>query len=366
MTDSQEQPKPPVSAARSVKPQGQPLRWWLIIPSILLFILALLLVKEGARPLAHFVRTGISVDNPLSALGLGWIGATLILSGSPVAAAGLAFLDAGVFNAFETFALISGSRLGASFIVLFVGFIYTLRGQQGEGSLGAGLLSLLVTQTVYVPALLLGFFILDMGWFGGLGLSSIVGAASPLELVFTPLLRWISSLLPNALLFPLGFGLMLTSFWLFDKSLPDIGLQQTSLGRINRLLYRPLVSFALGAALTMLTMSVSVSLGLLVPLSDRGIIRQENVIPYIMGSNITTFFDTLIAAALLANPTAVTVVLVQIISVTLISLAILLLAFRSYESQLSRLASRIAGSRISLTLYLGATMLIPVALVLFF
>ena len=62
-----------------------------------------------------------------------------------------------------------------------------------------------------------------------------------------------------------------------------------------RLLYRPLVTFALGLAVTTLTMSVSVSLSVLVPLSARGYIRRENVIPYIMGANITTFVDTLVA-----------------------------------------------------------------------
>ncbi|NIV34501.1 MAG: hypothetical protein GWN58_35085, partial [Anaerolineae bacterium] len=67
---------------------------------------------------------------------------------------------------------------------------------------------------------------------------------------------------------------MLASFWMFDQSLPEFGLRETSLGRINRLLYRPIVSFGLGAALTAVTMSVSVSLGMLVPLSNRGFVRQ--------------------------------------------------------------------------------------------
>ena len=366
MTPSGDNPEIQVSAARSIKTKGQPLRWWLFIASILLFVFSLLMVKEGARPLARFVRSGISVDDPFGALGLGWLAATLILSGSPVAATALAFLDAGVLNGVETFAMIAGSRLGASFIVLFVGFIYTLRGRKGEGSLGAGLLSLLVTQTVYFPALLLGFFLLQQNWFGSIGLSTSTAAASPFELLFNPILSLLHQYLPTGLLFPFGFGLMLTSFWLFDKSLPEIGLQETSLGRINRLLYRPLVSFALGAGLTALTMSVSVSLGLLVPLSERGFIRQENAIPYIMGANITTFIDTLIAAALLSNPAAITVVLVQIISVSVVSLLIIVLGYRSYEKLLSRVSHLIAGSRRALGIYLAATLVVPLMLLILF
>lgn len=355
-----------VSTAHAVKPKGRRLRWWLFLISLLIFVLSLLLVKEGARPLARFVRGGISVDNPLGALGFGWIGATLILSGSPVAATALAFLDAGVLNAHEAFAMIAGSRLGASTIVLFVGFIYMLQGRRAEGSIGAGLLSLLVTQTVYFPAILAGFFILEQSWLGSLGMSTNSAFVSPFELAFDPVIRLFTNLLPVGALFPIGFGLMLASFWLFDQSLPEFGLRETSLGRINRLLYRPVVSFAMGAVLTALTMSVSVSLGLLVPLSKRGFIRQENVIPYIMGANITTFIDTLIAAALLSNPTAITVVLVQIISVTFVSLLIILFLFRTYERMLSRISTHLVNSKPALAAYLGITLLVPVGLLIFF
>ena len=56
-----------------------------------------------------------------------------------------------------------------------------------------------------------------------------------------------------------------------------------------------------GALVTLLTLSVSVSLSVLVPLNHRGYVRRENVIPYIMGAGITTFVDTLLAALLLTQ-----------------------------------------------------------------
>jgi hypothetical protein len=48
------------------------------------------------------------------------------MSGSPVAASALTFLDAGIITAVQTFTMIIGSRMGASFIILFIGFIYVL------------------------------------------------------------------------------------------------------------------------------------------------------------------------------------------------------------------------------------------------
>jgi Na+/phosphate symporter len=145
--------------------------------------------------------------------------------------------------------------------------------------------------------------------------------------MFDPLISLFELYLPTWVLFPLGFVLIICSLWLFDRVLPNLHLDETNLGMLHHLLYRPIVTFLLGAGITAMTMSVSVSLSLLVPLSVRGYVRRENVIPYIMGANITTFIDTLIAAAMLSNPTAITIVLVQIVSVTIVSLTIILFFF---------------------------------------
>ena len=106
--------------------------------SLFLFILAITLMKEGARDLAPLVRTRFAVTNPANSLGFGWLFAYLIMSGSPVAAAALTFFQAGVLDKLGAFTMITGSRLGASFIVLFIGFIYVLRGRNRANSLSMG------------------------------------------------------------------------------------------------------------------------------------------------------------------------------------------------------------------------------------
>ena len=332
--------------------------------SIAIFIMALVLVKEGAKPLAPLIRERFSVDSPASALGFGWLAASMVLSGSPIAATSLAFLDARVLTPIESFAMIAGSRLGASFIVLLVGFVYVLRGRKREVSLGAGLTSLLVTQTMYVPVLALGFYILTRDWLQQWQLQAEKSLNSPLDLVFDPLVAFLTQYLPAWVLFPIGFALLFFSLWLFDHLLPELHLEESRLGMVHHLLYRPLVTFALGAGITALTMSVSVSLSLLVPLSARGYIRRENIIPYIMGANITTFDDTLIAAALLANPAAVTVVLVQMVSVTIVAMFLLLLVFRPYERFLNRTVSRIGSRRRYLLIYILLILAIPFVLLI--
>lgn len=333
--------------------------------SLAMFMFSLAMLRRGALPLAPFLRDRISVDSPASALGFGWLLAMAALSGSPVAATSLTLLDAGVLSTRESYAMIAGSRLGAAFIVLLIGFIYLLRGRSRAHSLGAGLLSLLVTQSIYIPAVSLGLLALNYGRLDRWTMPGRSSIASPISLLFDPVIRSIAGALPEWTFLPLGFGLILASFALIDRALPELHLEQTSVGRVNRLLYRPVVTFLLGAVVTTLTMSVSLSLSLLVPLSVRGYIRQENAIPYIMGANITTFDDTLVAAALLANPAAVTIVLVLMISVAAISILILIFGFHAYERALSKLAVAIESRRRHVAAYLLLTLGIPLALILF-
>ena len=123
-----------------------------------------------------------------------------------------------------------------------------------------------------------------------------------------------TGLLPAWAVFLVGLGISMVSFNLFDRCLPQATLKDSQVGWMSRLVYRPWVMFLLGCLITTISMSVSISLSILVPLSARGFVRRENVIPYIMGANITTFVDTLLAAVLLKNPEAFTIVLVVMVS----------------------------------------------------
>ena len=347
--------------------------WWqrihvgkiaLFVASLFLFVLAINLMKEGARGIAPLVRDLFSVTNMANSLGFGWLFAYVIMSGSPVAAAALTFFDAGVLDRLQAFAMITGSRLGASFIVLFIGFLYVLRGRNRTTSLSMGLLSLTVTATTYIPGLVLGALLLYTGGLDGLQLRTGVLLSSAIDVVIDPIASMVSALLPEWAVFLVGLGIILLSFNLFDRCLPEMSIKQSQVGRISSLVYRPVVMFALGALVTVISMSVSLSLSILVPLSNRGLVRRENVIPYIMGANITTFVDTLLAAVLLNNPPAFTIVFVEMFSVTCISLVILLTNYRFYQETILQFVGWITDSSRNLALFMVTIFAVPIVLML--
>ncbi|HSJ53216.1 MAG TPA: hypothetical protein VLC52_05665 [Anaerolineae bacterium] len=346
--------------------------WWtrvnlakigLFAASLYLFVLAITLMKEGAIGLAPLTKT-LAVTSPANSLGFGWLFAYTIMSGSPVAAAALTFFDAGVVDRLGAFAMITGSRLGASFIVLFLGFLYVLRGRNRATSLSMGLLSLTVTATTYLPGLAIGAWILKHGYLDAMQLRSGALLSSITERAVEPISNAAVALLPEWAVFLVGLGVILFSFNLFDRCLPQSTLKESQVGWMSRLVYRPWVMFIVGALVTLISMSVSVSLSILVPLSARGFVRRENVIPYIMGANITTFVDTLLAAVLLRNPPAFTIVLVEMISIAIISVLILALIYRPYERWILSFVSWVTARNRNLALFMAGIFLVPILLLL--
>jgi len=337
----------------------------LFVTSLFLFILAIALMKEGARGLEPLVRYRFAITNLADALGFGWLFAYAIMSGSPVAATALTFFDVNILDSLGTFAMITGSRLGASFIVLFIGFIYVLRGRNRATSLEMGLLCLSVTATTYLPGLVLGVCLLRTGTLDGVQFSSGVLLTAVTAWVFDSLVGLVAGLLPEWAIFGVGLGIIIASFGLFDRCLPTMTIKESHVGRTARLVYRRGVMFVLGGLVTLVSMSVSISLSLLVPLSSRGFVRRENVIPYIMGANITTFVDTLLAAVLLNNPQAFTIVSVGMLSIALISSLILVTIYSPYRRAMLQLVAWVTASNRNLALFMAFIFIVPLCLMLF-
>jgi sodium-dependent phosphate cotransporter len=334
----------------------------LFFASLYLFILAITLMKDGARAVGPLIQDIFSITTPANSMGFGWLSAYLVMSGSPVAASSLTFYNIGTLDKLSTYAMITGSRLGASFIVLFIGFIYVLRGRDRSTSLSMGLLSLTVTITTYLPSFFLGSYMLRSGILDQWHINSGRLLTSFFESAIYPLSEVASEYLPELIIFIIGLGVIMLSFSLFDRCLPQLSLKESQFGQVSRLVYHPIVMFILGAIITMISMSVTLSLSILVPLSNRGFVRRENVIPYIMGANITTFVDTLFASALMEDPSAFTIVLAGMFSIAIFSILILLMVYRPYQRISLHFIDLVTYSNRNMVLFLFMLLIVPIFL----
>ncbi len=334
----------------------------LFVVSIATFVVGIFLMKEGAAALGPIVRDRFAVTGFLDGMGFGWLMSYLIMSGSPVAGAAMAFLDAEVVDRFGAYGMVVGSRFGASFIVLFIGFIYVLRGRDRSTSLSMGMLALTVAATVQILAIPIGLWLVNAGWVDGWRFAMGANLGDVLDGALGPLVDSIASRLPDWGVFTVGLFVLFGSFRLFDLSLPEMSIKESNVGHIGSLIYRPWVMFTLGSIVTLVSMSVSISLGLLVPLSQRGLVHRENVVPYIMGANISTFIDTLLAAFLIGNPAALGVVAAEMVSLTVVSLVLLLVGFHHYERWTLAFVDHCLASRRNLTVFMVLIFVLPLIL----
>lgn len=345
---------------------GGGLRWWqrtlLGIAGLALFITALGLMKAGAKSLIPALEGSIFTDNGWSALGVGWLGACLVLSGSPVAASSLTLLDGGAINRSESFAMLTGSRLGASFVVLVVGIIYALRRNAGrKAPLSIGIYSLTITAVAYLPGAALGWWLLTHGHLDGIDLAVSPGVVSVTDTLFGWLPDLLIEVVPGWALFPIGVGVLLGAFACVDRVLPALDSERLE-GRVSRL-GNPWVMFGLGCVVAFLTLSVSVALTMLVPLVANGYVKREDTIPYIAGANITTLADTLVAAIILGNADAVRVVLAEVLGVSVVTVLLLAVAYPLIRRGAIAWAQLVLGSRRNLAVFMGCLFVVPIGLI---
>lgn len=339
---------------------GVALRAAAVIVSVWLFVLALQLIKEGADGLRP-VLDAVSVDGVAGHFGFGWFGAYVVMSGSPVAAVAMSLFAGGALSDLEAFAMINGTRMGASLIVLVVGFVSYVFGRRNPDGLYIGVVALLTAITLWGPAMPIGMLILDNGWLDGVQVESPGALTSIVGTISDPVVEPLVDALPRLLLFVAGVGALVLGFALFDRSLPSLERPGPRFEALSQALQQRYAMFGFGILVTLLTLSVSLSVTILVPLALKGYVRRDRVVPYVMGANIATWVDTLLAALLLDSPQGFEIVLTQMLAGSAVSLIVLVFLYGPYTRLILGAAHRVSSSRHSLVVFLAVLILAPLA-----
>ena len=336
----------------------------LFVPAMFLFILAIQILKAGASAVGPAIEGRFPFANPVSTLGTGWLGAYFVLSGSPVAATTISLFGAGSLTKLETLTMLSGSRLGASFIVLVTGFLYAVRHKKSKGEgLGIGIQAMTMTAVQYLPGMLLAFLLLRGGTLDRVSWHASAQLDAILSKLWGPIVDAAKANLPGWALFLAGLGTILVSFNLLDRVLPHVDSDSTASKRRSWLKH-PWTMFFLGCLVATLTLSVSVALTVLVPLAVKGYVKREEALPYIMGANITTLADTLVVAMLQPTPDAARIVLAEAIGVTIVSLVILAFFYRPVKRGVLGLGDWLVASNARLGGFVAALFAIPIVSIL--
>ncbi|HYY44826.1 MAG TPA: hypothetical protein VE975_06510 [Actinomycetota bacterium] len=331
---------------------------------LFLFVGALQLMKTGAAALDILQHRGLLVHNAGSTLGLGWLGALFVLSGSPVAATSLALVSAHSITETMGFTMLTGSRLGAAFVVLVTAVIYALRGKEGrrKAPVSTAVMALTTTAIIYIPAAVVGLALLHWGAYHGLKLSFGQQFSNLIDLVYGGILEW-AKLQPPGLVFLGGLAALLLAFRVIDTVLPEMDKKTENPNRVA-LMSRKWPMFGIGSVVALITMSVSVALTVLVPLVAKGYVKRENILPYIMGANITTLGDTMLAAFALHSPAAVRIVLAELICTTTLSVLVLRFFYPQLRTLMWRFQRQVVKSKPRLAGFTAGLFLVPLSVML--
>jgi Na+/phosphate symporter len=332
-----------------------------IIVALAVFIFALQVLKAGAGGLKPILKE-FDAHGTANILGFGWLGSYAVFSGSPVAAIALSLFSKGVLSDTETFAMINGSRMGASFIVLFVGFLYWIRGKRDPDALYIGVVALLTAFSLWGPVVPMGQFILREGWFDGVRFGSPGIVSAVVNVIYDPIVNRMADHLPRMAMFAIGVGVLLFSFSIFDRVLPNLEQPGPRFEKTSEFLHQRYAMFLFGVIVTGMTLSVSLSLTILVPLTLKGYVKRDNIIPYVMGANIATWVDTLFAALLLDTPRAFTIVFVEMITGGTVSMFVLVFFYEPYKRAILRLAHLATRDRRGFVVFLGVIFIAPAVL----
>lgn len=335
-------------------------RIFFAVCGIALFIFSIQLLKSTTASIFPLFNDYLSfVNSPLNALGFGWFSSYVILSGSPVAALTLSLMNSGLLDSIPTFFMLIGSRLGATFILIVIGLVESFR---GKGNLmdttSIAFLTFFVTYTISFPALFIGFGLLKMDL---IGIGFELKGAETLLNFYVPLTKFFIVNFGKIITFLLSMLFLYFSLSIFERAFRDIKVTKAKSSWINYLMEKPYFSFVFGALITLVGQSVSLSLGIMIPLYLKGFIQRRNLIPYIMGSNITTFVDTFFVAILLGNPSTVNIVNIAIFS-TIIPTLIALAFYRYYYNFVTGSVNFLIKNKIVFVLFTLFLLLFPLFL----
>ncbi|SNZ17817.1 solute carrier family 34 (sodium-dependent phosphate cotransporter) [Natronoarchaeum philippinense] len=328
------------------------------------FLFAVQLLSASVRSLVPTIRPLLNdlVIGIAPALGASWLLAYVLLNGSVVAAIALSLFEAELIQSGQLFVLIAGSRLGAAGIVMLIGAADFLNEREGtlQDSIRLGLLTFVVTHTIYVPATVLGFVVLARFQLDVLDAEAIPdthpGAAAPFDAVTTAIVDELGA----AIAVVVALVLFIESLRLLDQVFTAISTDQLRDGLSTTLQYRWL-SFVLGVVITAVTTSVAFSLGVLVPLYNRGYIKRKEMLPFVMGASVGTLTDTLLVALVLDAPVGTLIVLLLTGSALVTALAFSLV-YETYYAFVEEIQLRLLTSERTFVAFLVLIVVVPIGL----
>lgn len=342
-----------------------------IILSAYFFVSSIVLIKSSAVALGRSLAEALLflIKDTTSGVFVGWLSTALLHSSGAFDSIIVAFVSAGVIPLRLAVATILGAEVGTTVTPLTISIAgYIRRRSQLSASFNVSmthfLYNLLTFLMFYFLELFFGFFTkiaeAGRGIFIRASWLSLIPDLLDLAIPWVDLLM---GLIPGWLGLILGGLVLLASLWAFEHYMTATFSMPRSWNLIRATFMKPIRSFIAGLIFTILVPSTTVMVSLLVPLAATGVIGPEHyILPYILGANIGTVFDVMMAALATGDPAALSVWLVHL-SNNLIGALIFLPLMRPFSGMVRWLSNEVSSSPWRALIFLGLYHLIPITII---
>ncbi|MDJ0523222.1 MAG: Na/Pi symporter [Planctomycetota bacterium] len=283
-----------------------------------------LLGKEQAKALFD------GVSNPFAGLAVGILATVLVQSSSVTTATVVALVGGGELSISHAVPMIMGANIGTSVTNTIVSMGHIARRNEFRRAFAGATMHdffNLTALAILLPAeLITGFGERAARWLTGI-LASDPGAAgaaysSPIKSFFKSIAKAVESVVTDgiglqgwpaaAVTLAIALGMIVVALMFITKTMRSLMADRVERALNDLLGRRGVLAMAIGAILTALVQSSSITTSLLVPMIGAGVLSLEAAFPITLGANLGTTVTGLLAA-LSAGPAGLTIALVHLL-----------------------------------------------------
>jgi len=297
-----------------------------VIATLYVFLVSVKLMGEGFEMFgAGFAENLIATtSNPIVGLFIGILATSIVQSSSTTTSTVVGFVAAGILSIENAIPIIMGANIGTTVTCAIVSLGHIRREEEFRRAFAAAsvhdFFNVIAVVILFPLELATGF----LGKTARALSNLLVGSqgitfASPVKRIVSPAVNWLAHVIETVVgdhaaiaVAILGFVLLLVSLYFLVRATKAVALNRVEVV-IDRLMGRSsLAGIGVGAGITAIIQSSSVTTSLLVPLAGAGIVRLEKVFPVALGANIGTTVTALLAS-LAGNANGLTIALVHLL-----------------------------------------------------
>ena len=344
------------------------------IIALYFFISAIVLIKSSAVIMGENLagKIVLLIRDTTSAVFAGWIATALLHSSGAFDSIIVAFTASGVMPLSLSVATIIGAEIGTTVTPFLISVINRMK-NKGDNSASftvtmSHVLYNLFTLMIFYPLELFFKVFTRIAELGGSVFvkASWLNAIPDLLDVITPWVDPLLEILPPWVAILLGGATLILALGAVEKYMTAVFSMPRSWNLIRSTFTHPYRAFLAGFLFTLVVPSTTVMVSLLVPLAVSGVIRADYyILPYILGANIGTVFDVMIAALATGDPISLGVWLVHL-TINVVG-AIIFMPLLDPFSKLTRKVADFVSSSPKMTLIITAVFhILPAAVILYY